>query len=140
MTYMLDTCIVADLLSPSPDIKLAHWLDAQPEETIFISVVTIAELKQTIDQVNSAKIRSEMNNWLMNDLLVRFKDRISEIDVNVSLRWGEISSKVKSLGRAMNPVDSLNLGIALLHDHVLVTRHTSQFEGTGVRLVNPYES
>lgn len=138
MTYLLDTCIVADLLSPSPDPKLITWVNSQPEETIFISVVTLAELKQVIESIESSKTRARMNDWLMNNLLVRFSDRISEITSEVTLKWGELSAKVQTHGRVINPIDSLTLAISLIYNHTLVTRNRALFEETGVRLIDPY--
>jgi len=139
MTYLLDTCIVAELISETPNPTVVHWVDAQPEETLFISVVTLAELKYVIDRVDSSKRRAQMNDWLTNDFLIRFSDRISEINVNVTLKWGEVSAKVQSLNRVISAMDTLNLAIALINDHTLVTNHLKDFENTGVRLVDPYE-
>lgn len=137
MTYLLDTCILNDLLSPSPDPALMVWLDAQPEEMIFISVITLAELKQSIESLESSKTRSRMNDWLMNDLLVRFSSRINEINAEVTLKWGEISAKTQSQGHLLNPIDTLNTAIAMIYSHTLVTTRPEAFNGADVRLFNP---
>jgi toxin FitB len=139
MTYLLDTCIVAELISEIPNPNVIRWVDAQPEETLFISVVTLAELKNVIDREPSLKRRSQMNEWLTNDLLVRFSNRVSEINVNVTLKWGEVSARIQSLDRVISAMDTLNLAIALIYDHTLVTNHLNDFENTGVRLVNAFE-
>jgi len=137
MTYLLDTCILNELLSPSPNPGLITWLDAQPEEMVFISVITLAELKQSIESVESGKTRSRMNEWLMNDLLVRFSGRINEIDAEVTLKWGEISAKAHNRGHMLNPIDTLNTAIAMIYSHTLVTTRTDAFDGADVRLFNP---
>lgn len=137
MTYLLDTCILDDLLSPTPDPVLAVWIDAQPEEMIYISVATLAELKNSIESVDSAKTRSRMNEWLMNDFLVRFSGRINEITAEVTLKWGEISGQAHSQGRLQDPIDALNMAIALVHSHTLVTRRSEVFTGADVRLLDP---
>ncbi len=138
MTYLLDTCILADLISESPDPNLVAWLDTQPEEMIYISVVTLAELKQSIESIESNKARTRMNEWLMNDLLVRFANRISEITASATLKWGELSAWVHSKGQTISPIDSLNLAIALFYNHTFVTHNTFQFDGTDVRLLDPF--
>lgn len=139
MTYLLDTCVIAELISETPNPAIVRWVDAQPEETIFISVVTLAELKGAIDRVDSVKKRSQLNEWLINDLIIRFTGRISEINVGATLKWGEIAAKIHSLGRILSAVDSLNLAIALVYDHTLVTNDFAIFEDTGVHLLNPFE-
>ncbi len=137
MTYLLDTCILSNLLSPAPDSALVKWIDAQPEEMIFISVATLAELKNSIESVDSAKTRSRMNEWLMNDFLVRFSGRINEITAEVTLKWGEISGQAHNHGRMLDPIDALNMAIALVHSHTLVTRRPDVFMGADVRLLDP---
>lgn len=137
MTYLLDTCILNDLLSPDPDPSLATWIDAQPEEMIFISVATLAELKNSIESIESSKSRLRMNDWLMNDFLVRFSGRINEITAEVTLKWGEISGQAHNHGRLLDPIDALNMAIALVHSHTLVTHRSDAFTGAEVRLLDP---
>lgn len=137
MTYLLDTCIVADLISAAPNPRLVEWIDSQPEEMLYISVGTLAELKQVIESTPSSKERARMNNWLTNDLMVRFSGRISEITAEATLKWGEISARIHGQSRTVNPLDSLTLALAIIYDHTLVTTNSSAFDGMGVRLLNP---
>jgi predicted nucleic acid-binding protein len=139
MTYLLDTGIVAELASQNPDPKVMRWLDAQPEETVFISVVTLAEISENIEQQHSGSQKTKLLAWLHNDLIVRFGGRISEITVSVSVKWGEVIAKCKSLGLALSLSDSLSLAIALVYDHTLVTRDTILFADTGVKAISPFE-
>jgi predicted nucleic acid-binding protein len=137
MTYLLDTCIIADLISPSPDPRLVAWIDSQPEEMIYISVGTLAELKQCIESTPSSKEKARMNEWLTNDLMVRFNGRISEITAEATLKWGELSARIHGQSRTINPLDSLTLALAVIYDHTLVTTNSSVFDGLGIRLINP---
>ena len=138
MTYLLDTCVIAELASPNPDPAVTRWLDSQPEEIVFISVVTLAEIKQSIEQEASIAKKALLNNWLMSDLLVRFSGRISEFSVGTTLKWSEFSLKWKALKHTLSVADSLNLAIALFYDHTLVTRDVAIFEDTGVKVMNPF--
>jgi toxin FitB len=138
MTYLLDTCIIADLVSAHPDQKLIRWIDSQPEVMMYISVVTLAEIKQAIECVEPAKKRAQMNDWLKNKLLSRFEGRISEITVEATMKWGELPATVHAYSQKINPINTLNLIIAMINDHTLVTRNTSTFKGMGVRVLNPY--
>jgi predicted nucleic acid-binding protein len=139
MTYLLDTRIIAELASQNPDPQVVRWLDAQPEETVFISVVTLAEISENIESQHSESQKANLLSWLHNDLIVRFGGRISEITIAVSLKWGEVITKCKSLGKALSLPDSLSLAIALVYDHTLVTRDIDLFEDTGVKAISPYD-
>jgi predicted nucleic acid-binding protein len=137
MTYLLDTCIITELISGNPDPKLITWIDSQPEEMIYISVLTLAELKQSIESEPSSRKRAAMNEWLTNDLVARFSGRISEITTEVTLKWGELATRIHEKGFLISPLDSLNLAIAMLNGHTLVTKEKKHFEGLDVHLVNP---
>lgn len=140
MTYLLDTGIIAELASANPDLGLIHWLDAQPEETIYISVVSLAEIAENIERQTSLTKKALLNNWLSNDLLVRFNNRICQINETVSLKWAELITRWKNSGRRLSLADSLSLAIALVYDHTLVTHNVAIFENTGVKVLNPYET
>lgn len=138
MTYLLDTSVIADLISSNPNPGLVSWIDSEPEEMLFLSVATLAELKQSIESVKSPQKKAIMNEWLNNDLLVRFSGRISEITVEATLKWGELSAQIHGKNRSINSIDALNLAISLMYNHILVTKHPHVFEETGVQLFNPF--
>jgi len=140
MTYLLDSSILAELSSPTPDINLIDWLTSQPEESIFISVVTISEIAESMQNENSEAEKSRFLEWLNNDLIVRFTGRISEISVSVSLKWTELITQFKAIGRTISLADSVNLAIALVYDHTLVTKDPISFENTGAKVFYPYKS
>lgn len=139
MTYLLDSSILADLSTPSPDPKLITWLNSQPEQSLYISVVTVSEIAESMEMESSNSQKQLIKTWLNGDLLVRFSGRISEISAAVSLKWAELIARFRTIGRAMTLADSLNLAIALVYDHTLVTKDISIFEDTGVKVFSPYE-
>lgn len=137
MTYLLDTHIIADLISESPNPALVTWVDAQPEEMLYISVVTLAEIKNVVSQVSTESLRAQLDQWIVNDLLVRFHDRISEINVNVTLKLGEITAHFQAQKLIFSTVDAINLAIAIANDHIFVTDRLPEFTQSGARLFNP---
>lgn len=139
MTYLLDSSILSDLSAPAPDPKLISWLNSQPEQSLYISVVTVSEIAESMEKEGSALQKQKLRTWITGDLLVRFSGRISEISAAVTLKWAELIAHFRSIGRAMTLADSLNLAIALVYDHTLVTRDISIFEDTGVKVFSPYE-
>jgi predicted nucleic acid-binding protein len=140
MTYLLDSGIIAELASQNPNPNVLRWLESKAEETMYISVVTLAEISEQIEKENSLSKKNRLYNWLNNDLIIRFGGRICEISVGVSLKWGEIIAKFKGLSHSLTLADSLNLAIALVYDHTLVTHNIAIFEDTGIRVINPYEN
>lgn len=139
MTYLLDTRIIADLIADTPNPTLVAWVDSQPEEMLYISVVTLAEIKNVVSQISAEPLRAQLDQWIINDLLVRFHDRISEIDVNVTLKLGEISAHFQSQKLSFNTLDAINLAIAIANDHIFVTDRLQEFNKSGARLLNPYQ-
>ena len=138
MTYLLGSDIIAELASSNPDPSVILWLDSQSENSMYISVVNVAEISELIEKETSDSTKSHLKNWLNNDLLVRFSDRINEVNVPVSIKWGEIISQNSSAKPVITVADSLLMAIALEYDHTIVTRDTSCFAGNGVKTLNPF--
>jgi predicted nucleic acid-binding protein len=139
MTYLLDTGIISELSSLNPNPQLVQWLDSLPEEMVFISALTLADITERLKMEKSPTDRDNLSSWLANDLLVRFGGRVCEITVEVSLKWGEVIAKYKTLMRKLSLSESLNLAIALVYGHILVSRDTSVFKDAGVKTINPFE-
>jgi toxin FitB len=139
MTYLLSSDILSNLASKNPDPGIIRWLDAQSEESVYISVVSISEISELIDKNLEISEKNIFTQWLKNDLLIRFSGRICEISVAVSLKWGEVMSHCRSFGRALSMADSINLAIALVYGHTLVTRNIAVFEDSGVKTICPFD-
>ncbi|MHC1740048.1 MAG: PIN domain-containing protein [Anaerolineaceae bacterium] len=140
MTFLLDTSIISELASTNPNPEIMHWLDAQREETVFISVLTLANISECIEKEPSSAKKALISNWFKNDFLVRFSGRINEITIDVSLKWGEIITKLRQQGRNLSLADSMSLTIAIVNGHTLVTRDISIFENTGVKAFSPIQN
>jgi len=139
MTYLLDSSVISELASANPNPAVVRWLDAQPEETVYISVISLAEIAEKVASEASSARKALLSNWLTNDLMVRFSGRVSEITAEVGLIWGETITSLKSLGRVFSVADSLYLAIALAFGHTLVTRNVARFVNTGVKLFDPFD-
>jgi predicted nucleic acid-binding protein len=137
MTFLLDSGIVADLISPSPDPIILQWLDQQEEETLFISVATLAQLSEFIAQEPNGKEKEKHRSWLTNDLLIRFSGRFCAVTETVAIKWGEVLAELRSLGRALTLTNSIELAIALVYGHTIVTKDIAIYEDVGVKVLNP---
>ena len=138
MNFLLDTCVISELIARQPDSGLLEWIDNITEERVYLSVITIGEIKKGIEKLPDSKRRSELVGWLEDELLVRFKDRLLPIDLNVMLVWGELTADLEKKGRKMPAIDSLIAAIAVQGALSVVTRNETDFEHSGVPVINPW--
>jgi tRNA(fMet)-specific endonuclease VapC len=136
---LLDTCVVSDLVSKKPNPEVVDWLDAQDDDDICLSVITIGEIVKGIEKLPKSKRKQELYDWLGNDLLARFQGKILQIDVDVVVEWGTLTAKMELAGRPMPAIDSLIAATALVNRCALATRNVSDFERSGVEMINPWE-
>ena len=138
MKFLLDTCVISELIARQPDSGLLEWIDNIAEERVYLSVITIGEIKKGIEKLPDSKRRSELVGWLEDELLVRFKDRLLPIDLNVMLVWGELTAGLEKKGRRMPAIDSLIAAIAVQGALSVVTCNETDFEHSGVPVINPW--
>jgi toxin FitB len=139
MNYVLDTNVISELISKQPNKKVVEWLDRLDPNMIYLSVITIGEIRKGIEKLPPSKRRDAVKEWLEADLLLRFQGRILEITKEVMLIWGELTGRLEEEGRPITAIDSLIAAIALQGDYCLVTRNEHDFQHTGVTMINPWK-
>ena len=138
MTYLLDTCLISELVAKQPNQKVLDWVDAQVPETLYLSVITIGEIAKGICKLTPSKRKESLTTWLNEILPNRFEHRILTLDVSTMVLWGNLICQLEQNGRPLPAMDSLIAAIALQHSLSLVTRNEKDFAGTGVVIVNPW--
>lgn len=138
MNYLLDTNVISELVAKQPSQKVMDWIDTIPDERIYLSVVTIGELKKGIEKLPAAQRKELLRDWLNEELLVRFAGRILPIDTAVMLIWGQFTATLEQRGRKLPAMDSLIAALALKSGFTLVTRNEADFFDTGVTVLNPW--
>jgi toxin FitB len=138
MRYLLDTCVISELSAKQPNSKVIAWIDQLAEERLWLSVITLGEIKRGIERLPDSQKKRDLDRWLAEDLLPRFKDRIFAIDSDVMLAWGEMTARLEKTGRTLPAIDSLVAAIALHHQIHLATRNEKDFLDTGVQICNPW--
>jgi len=139
MNYLLDTHVISELISKRPNKKVVEWLDLLDSNTIYLSVITIGEIRKGIEKLPPSKRKERVKEWLEGDLLLRFQGRILEITTEVMLIWGELTGRLEKEGRPITAIDSLVAAIALQGNYRLVTRNENDFQHTGVTIINPWK-
>jgi toxin FitB len=137
--YLLDTCVVSEYIRKQPEMKVIQWLDFQLEDNLFISAITIGEIKKGIAKIESSqpKKSQKINKWL-NSLIERFEVRIIALDYKILLQWGCICGNLEQSGRILPVIDSLIAATAISSQLTLVTRNESDFYDIDVCLYNPW--
>jgi tRNA(fMet)-specific endonuclease VapC len=138
MNYLLDTNIISELVAKQPNQKVVEWVDSRDPDALYLSVVTIGELRKGIEKLKPFSRRDALMNWLTTNVLTRFQGHIADITVDVMLAWGELTGRLEVAGLPMSAADSLIAAIALEGGFTLVTRNDSDFQNAGISIVNPW--
>lgn len=137
MTYLLDTNVISELVRPRPAPVVLGWFDATPDESLFVSVLTLGEIRHGVEALPGESRRERLRLWLERDLPEWFQDRVLPVDAAVADRWGRLLAEA---GRPVPATDSLLAATALQHDLRLVTRNTADFDYPGLTVVDPWAS
>jgi predicted nucleic acid-binding protein len=140
MIYLLDTNVVSELIKKQPNPKVVQWVDDQGSIRMYLSVITIGDIRKGIEKLPTSERKASLQAWLSSQLLIRFEGRIVPITTNVMLRWGELTGQLETKGIVLSAIDSFIAAIALDGQFTLATRNTEDFRDTGVSLFNPWEA
>src|SRR5689334_7757317 len=121
--FLLDTNCIWELIRPEPDPHVLDWMDAADESLLFLSVLTLGEIRKGTAAMPQGKRRTQLESWLELDLRSRFVDRILPIDSPVADRWGVIVADAKGRGRSIPVIDGLLAATAIQHNLSLVSRN-----------------
>lgn len=135
MSYLIDTNVLSELKRKVPDQGVVEWFAQRPSQILYLSMLTLREIRKGVEGVKDARRRQRLSDWLESDLRQFFYGRILSVDAAVADRWGRL---VADAGRPLPVVDSLLAATALTHDLVLVTRNVQDFAGLPVQLCNPW--
>ena len=138
MSWLLDTCVVSELVRPRPKASVVAWVRERDEDELFLSVITIGELENGIAKLAESARRATLQQWVRRELAERFCDRVLAIDLPVAIRWGAMVGAAEARGQSLPVIDSLIAATSLQHDLVVVTRNTDDLERCGARCFNPW--
>ncbi len=135
MSYLIDTNVLSELRRKQPHAGVVDWMQARPRQSLFLSVLTLGEIRKGIERIDDAPRKQALTDWLEVELPRYFLGRLLGIDAPVADRWGRL---IADTARPLPAIDALLAATALQHDLTLVTRNTKDFVALGVRLINPW--
>jgi predicted nucleic acid-binding protein len=138
--FLLDTNCISELVRPKPEPRVLEWMEAADETILYLSVLTMGEIRKGLAGLAQGKRRTLLETWLEVELQARFSGRIVPIDAAIANRWGQLAADAKRAGKPLSIIDGLLAATALHHDLTVVSRNTSDFTNTQVQVLNPWEA
>lgn len=138
MSFLLDTTVVSESTKLRPNAGLMTWLDGVDENSVFLSVITLTELRYGLERLAPGRRRKQLDRWLEHELPERFEGRILPVDALVADACGRLVARTESLGRPIEARDAFIAATAQVHRLTLVTRNASHFETTLKSILTPW--
>ena len=135
---VLDTNIISELLRPAPNKQVEAWLSAQDGENVYFTTVGEAELKYGLALLPAGKRRNALSKAVEEILDEDFQDRILAFDRAAARAYAVMAAALRAAGRSISQFDCQIAAITRTNEAILATRNTGDFEGCGIRLIDPW--
>jgi predicted nucleic acid-binding protein len=137
---LLDTNVVSEPLRQAPDARVTEWIDAQAIETLFLSAITVAELRAGMALLPAGKRRSGLQESLETRVLPLFAGRVLPFDLGCTQSYAELMAKARATGLAISSADAYIAAIATAKGLTVAARDTGPFKAVGAKVINPWQS
>ena len=138
MNYLLDTCVISELVKPAPNRKVIDWLNELPSGVLFLCAITIGEVRKGLTKLPDSGKKERLTLWL-NTLLIEYKERILPIDLTVCENWGVLQGNAEKAGTPMSSIDGLLAATTYTHNLTLATRNENDFTPANIPVINPWK-
>jgi toxin FitB len=136
---LLDTNVVSEPLRPAPDARVTAWMDAQALETLFLSAITVAELRAGLALLPAGRRRSGLQESLETRVLPLFAGRVLPFDLGCTQAYARLTARARASGLAISSADGYIAAIALANGLTVATRDTGPFEAADAAVINPWQ-
>jgi toxin FitB len=138
--FLLDTNCISEMVRSQPDARVLDWMRVADESLLYLSVLTLGEIRKGIAGLPQSKRRTHLETWLELELQARFSGRILPVDAPIADRWGLVAAEARRDGKPLSAIDGLLAATALHHNLTIVSRNVGDFETTHVPTLNPWEA
>lgn len=136
---LLDTNVVSEPLRQAPEARVIAWIDAQPMETLYLSAITVAELRSGVALLPAGKRRTGLQESLEKRVLPLFAGRVLPFDLACTQAYAALMAKARSTGLVVAAADGCIAAIAAANGFAVATRDTGPFEAAGAAVINPWQ-
>lgn len=136
---LLDTDVMSEPLRQAPEPRVISWIDAQAMETLFLSAITVAELRAGVALLPAGKRRAGLQENLEKRVLPLFAGRVLPFDLACTQAYAALMAKARTMGIAISSADGYIAAIAAANGFAVATRDTSPFEAAGTGFINPWQ-
>ena len=140
MNFLIDTNVISELTRPRPDPRVVAFLHQADEDRLFLSVITLAELRRGVALKPDGKAKQALEVWMAGPLIERFSGRVVHVDRHIANAWGELMASAQRRGLALHVMDGFLAATAIAHQFALATRNVRDFEPFGVPVFDPWRS
>jgi toxin FitB len=138
--YLLDTNCISEAVRLRPDPRVMSWLETADEGLLYLSVLTLGEIRKGLAALPQGRRRTSLESWLSVELQARFSTRILAIDGAIADRWGTLAAIAKSKGKGLSIIDGLLAATAIQHNLTIVSRNSADFAHAQVSVLDPWKS
>lgn len=137
---LLDTHVISEPLRPAPEARVIEWIDAQAMDTLFLSAITVAELRAGVALLPAGKRRDGLQESLERRVLPLFAGRVLPFDLAATPAYAALTARARAAGLAVATADGCIAAIAAANGFAVATRDTAPFEAAGVAVINPWRA
>jgi len=136
---LLDTNVISEVMSPSPDARVMAWMDSQDPDEIWTCTIVVAEVLSGLDLMPEGRRQARLRELAERMFISLFAGRIFDLDLAAARAYGRVLKIKKSIGRPIDEADGLIGATAFSHGATLATRNIADFEHCGIPLVDPWQ-
>ena len=136
--FLIDTCAISEFIKDAPNLGLVEWMSRADSSTVYLSALTLGELRYGVALQHDRRKRNRLEQWLQSDVLRNFSGRILPFDAEVAERWGRVRADARKAGSPIPTIDAMIAATAIHYNVAVVTRNEDDFSRTGVVVINPW--
>ena len=136
--WLLDTNVLSELRRPKPERKVLAFIAAQPLDLLYVSAVTLAEIRFGIERASGATRRAELNDWLALKVRPMFEERVLAVTEDIMFKWRLLVEDGRKAGHTFSQPDLIIAATALRHGLTVVSRDVSDYQRARAPVINPW--
>lgn len=136
--FLIDMCVLSELQKPKPNASVVSWMSETDVSLLYLSAVTIGEIRRGIDLLDDRRRRDGLESWFVAEILGSFSEHILPFDGGVAQRWGSIRAVADRSGVRLPVLDAIVAATALHNNLTVATRNERDFRRSGVAVFNPW--